>query len=214
MAGKGGQPQGNEGMREGGRDIAKAAPAIYNLGMGLFSQPETYEAETYDIDKLVRPIEDYSIDITEPLKDIRETSSVMKDQIRNLSGGSAAHVLGGLGEVQKREGDTINKLYAGKTAQEDAVRLGAVPMRQAYEEGYLGRKEMAQQKGDLAKANKRNYLEKGLEYASALIQQGEKNENITADNEFKLGILKQVFPELELGELKELLKMHGQTAMS
>ena len=203
-----GKQENQDDRNDFGKNLVKSAPTVYNLAMGALSKPETYAPRTYDIDSIVRPIEEYTYDIDPELEAIERKGSLSREQFRNLSGGSASTYLGGMSNIQEIESGQTREAFANKNRREDEVRLQAPGMRQSFEEGQMTRDEIAEQKTERAKSNKRDYFEKGLEYASALIQQEEKNTNQQVDNEFKFKILKSIFPELDELELEELMKSY------
>lgn len=176
--------------------LSQAAPALYNIGQGLFGKADTLDPQdTSNIQGLAElsRLKNRRFNIDPQLEVNRRSSAIAR---RNLSQGarSRGELLSGLSSTSGQRGladmqaysqqQNMNNQYASEAGQM-ASNIGAQEAsNMARVQDYNSRSRAAQQ----------GFLSKGLSQSSGLLQNRTRNNNLQESDRLRIEALKKMFP--------------------
>ena len=175
---------------------AQYAPAIYNLGQGLFGKADQLNASDYrniEGDAALSNLQNRRYDINPQLRSNRLATAISRRDIARNAGGRGSLLAG----------------YASLAGQRSRADMGAYAQKQNIENQYAS--EAAQYASQLGSQNAQNrfrvddynararaaqsgYLQQGLSQLSGISQQNQRNQNLGQADQLRLDALRKMFP--------------------
>lgn len=178
--------------------IAEAAPAIYNIGQGLFGEADTLDPMDYMNTAgmaAASRVSGLQYDIDPMLAANRRSANIANRSLRGAARGRG-ELLSGIASTSSQRGLADSQLYAQKQNIENQYRSQGAQMASA-----VGSQD-AQTRRQIADYNARartaqaNYLQQGLSQVSGMMQQGQREKNLAGADEQRMAIFKKIFPNV------------------
>ncbi len=149
--------------------LGLAAPAAYNIGMGLFGKTAKYNLEDYLNKSKITP---YEVNVDPQLNQTRLAYNAAQEAVRNAAPGSGAY-LSNLANIASRRSASFKDILAGKENADKQLKMQA----DIYNANIKGQNaETALKVQDLnyrGKAAKQQMLGKGLEQLAQMSEAGQ-----------------------------------------
>jgi hypothetical protein len=187
---------GGEGLGGALGGIASVAPALYNIGRGIFGNPKQYESKQfrnpYEATALNR-MRNRTYNADPEIEAARNASRVARSNVRNAAR-TRGELLGAYAPISAAETRAMSQAYANKQNIENQYATQTAGM-----EAQLGQQRAAteMQVSDMnarSRASRRNMLGTGLSQLSQYAQIGQQRKNLRQADALRAQAFREMFP--------------------
>lgn len=187
---------GSEGLGGALGGIASVAPALYNIGRGIFGNPKEYDSSQfrnpYEATALNR-MRNRTYNVDPEIEAARNASRIARSNVRNAAR-TRGELLGAYAPISAAETRAMSQAYANKQNIENQYAAQTAGM-----EAQLGQQRAATelQVSDMnarSRAARRNMLGTGLSQLSQYAQIGQQRKNLRQADALRAQAFREMFP--------------------